>query len=457
MKINFLNGQNLVKQKKFGEALSIFLNLLKNVDKDKRAYFYLGLIYFELNNFDKSIFYYKKYLKTYPNSINTLLNLAIVEQSLGKPQLAKKIYLKIIDLDNKKIGPYYGLSILDINFLNEEHYKSIIQISKNDRIGLYEKSVANFILSKIEKKNKNYKKEIEYLKMFHLHNFNSNYTYNLSSEFYYKKIINYHYDKIKFTVEEKDLKIIEDLTPIFIIGLPRSGSTLIESILTSGSDKIKSCAESHVINMSILEQIGSKIYINDFKQNEFIFEINQDEIKKSILKNYEQFQIIDNGVKSKFIDKSLENFLNIEIILKIFPNAKFLHTFRNPADSVISIYQSMLSELSWAHKIKDILEYINNYQKIINHFKLKYPKKIMDINLEKFTHESENIAKKIYKFCDLKWNKKNLEFYKRNDLFSKTISFSQIRNKISKYDSTKYKPYIDLIKDETKQNEWLKI
>ena len=359
MKINFLNGQNLVKQKKFGEALSIFLNLLKNVDKDKRAYFYLGLIYFELNNFDKSIFYYKKYLKTYPNSINTLLNLAIVEQSLGKPQLAKKIYLKIIDLDNKKIGPYYGLSILDINFLNEEHYNSIIQISKNDRIGLYEKSLANFILSKIEKKNKNYKKEIEYLKMFHLHNFNSNYTYNLSSEFYYKKIINYHYDKIKFTVEEKDLKIIEDLTPIFIIGLPRSGSTLIESILTSGSDKIKSCAESHVINMSILEQIGSKIYINDFKQNEFIFEINQDEIKKSILKNYEQFKIINNGVKSKFIDKSLENFLNIEIILKIFPNAKFLHTFRNPADSVISIYQSMLSELSWAHKIKDILEYIN--------------------------------------------------------------------------------------------------
>ena len=81
----------------------------------------------------------------------------------------------------------------------------------------------------------------------------------------------------------------------------------------------------------------------------------------------------------------------------------------------------------------------------------------MDINLEKFTNESENIAEKIYKFCDLKWNKKNLEFYKRNDLFSKTISFSQIRNKISKYDSTKYKPYIDLIKDETKQNEWLKI
>ena len=209
--------------------------------------------------------------------------------------------------------------------------------------------------------------------------------------------------------------------------------------------------------MSILEQIGPKIYTNNFNPKKFIFEINQIEIKKSILKNYNKFDISNENIKPTFIDKSLENFLNIEIILQAFPNAKFLHTFRNPIDSVMSIYQSMLSELSWAHKIKDILEYINNYQIIINHFKAKYPNKIMDINLEQFTSNSEAVAERIYKFCDLEWNKKYLEFYKRNNLFSKTMSFNQIRKKISKYDSAKYKPYMSLLEGEEQLYKWIKI
>tara|TARA_B100000780_G_scaffold268565_1_gene226623 strand:+ start:1264 stop:2631 length:1368 start_codon:yes stop_codon:yes gene_type:complete len=455
--MNFLVGQSLIKQKKFGKALNIFLDLLKNKHKDKRVYFCLGLIYFELNNFEKSVFYYNEYLKINPKSINTILNLAIVQQSSGNLDLAKKNYLKVIDLDNSKIRPYYGLLMLDINFLTQEHYEQINQILNINNTNNYEKGLANFILSKKEKKNKNYKKEINYLKKFHLYNFNSNYTYNLSSEFYYKKIINKHYDKIKFSNKEKNLQIIENKKPIFIIGLPRSGSTLIESILTSSEEGIKSCAESHVINMSILEQIGPKIYTNNFNPKKFIFEINQIEIKKSILKNYNKFDISNENIKPTFIDKSLENFLNIEIILQVFPNAKFLHTFRNPIDSVMSIYQSMLSELSWAHKIKDILEYINNYQIIINHFKVKYPSKIMDINLEHFTSNSEAVAERIYKFCDLQWNKKYLEFYKRNNLFSKTMSFNQIRKKISKYDRAKYKPYISLLEGEEQLYKWIKI
>ena len=157
-----------------------------------------------------------------------------------------------------------------------------------------------------------------------------------------------------------------------------------------------------------------------------------------------------------FIDKSLENFFNIEIIMKIFPNAKFLHTFRDPIDSVISIYQSMLPELSWTHKIEDILDYTDNYKKVISYFKIKYPNNIMDIDLKKFTNQAEETGKKIYEFCDLKWNKKYLEFYKRKDLHSKTISFNQIRKKISIYDIKKYQPYINLLDQYKNKYEWLK-
>ena len=80
----------------------------------------------------------------------------------------------------------------------------------------------------------------------------------------------------------------------------------------------------------------------------------------------------------------------------------------------------------------------------------------MDINLENFTVGSDVMGQKIYEFCDLKWNKKYLEFYKRKDLHSKTISFNQIRKKISVYDTKKYKLYGSLLEQYKNKYEWIK-
>ena len=96
--MSFILGQQLVRQKEFGKALNIFLNLEKKKFKDLKIYFYLGMINFELNNFDKGIFYYNKFLEKVPTSISALHNLAIVKQSIGEIDAAKEIYLKLIVL-----------------------------------------------------------------------------------------------------------------------------------------------------------------------------------------------------------------------------------------------------------------------------------------------------------------------------------------------------------------------
>ena len=453
--MNFLEGQKFVKQKEYGKALSIFLKLQKNEKKNKNIYFYLGLIYSELNDFKKSILNYNKYLKTDPDSKSALFNLAIAKQSIGEINSAKDIYLKLICLERNNIRSYFALSMLDLKFLTDKHYQYIAEIEKNNKISLYEKSLLYFILAKKEKRNKNYKKEIYYLKNFNINSFNSNYIYNQSAQFYYNEIINKFFNKIQF-INNKNTKKNKNYTPIFIVGLPRSGSTLLESILTSSDEMIKSCAESHVFNMSILEQAGPKIFTKNFDIKKFTFKIDQMKLENSILQRYKNFNFINTDSNFIFIDKSLENFFNIEIIMKIFPNARFLHTFRNPIDSIISIYQSMLPELSWTHKIEDILDYTDNYQKVINYFKTKYPNNIMDIDLKEFTNQAEETGKRIYEFCDLKWNKKYLEFYKRKDLYSKTISFNQIRKKIFTYDIKKYEPYISLLDQYKNKYEWIK-
>ena len=117
----------------------------------------------------------------------------------------------------------------------------------------------------------------------------------------------------------------------------------------------------------------------------------------------------------------------------------------------------MLPELSWAHSIENITKYVNNYINAVNYYKNKYPDAIMDINLEKFTLNSEKISKEIYQFCGLNWNKEALNFYKRKNLKVKTLSFNQVRKKVSKYNEKKYLPYFHLLEKYKMKFNWLNI
>ena len=454
--MNLIEAQKLVKQKEFGKALNIFLKLDKKNSNDLKIFFYLGLIYYELNKYEKSIKYYDKCLKIDPKSISTLHNLAITFQALGKFEKAKRIYLSILKLNKLNIRAYYGLYTLDNNNLSDEMFENLIEIKNTNKINLYEKGFINFLLSKKEKKNKKYKKELDYLESSHEDIYKSNLTYNRSSLFYYNKIICNHYNKIKFNDYNTEIFKKSKSEPIFIIGLPRSGSTLIESILTSSKEKIFSFGECNVINMSVLNEIGKKIYKKDFDIKSFEFSIQKESIRKNVFNRYFQF---NNKIQedTKFIDKSLENFFNIEIIYNIYPNAKFIHTFRNPVDSVISIYQSMLPELSWTHNVENILIYIDNYLKVMKTFNLKYRESIINIDLENFTKNSTEVSKDIFNFCNLEWNQDVLKFYKRKNLYSKTLSNTQIRSKIEKYNLDKYKPYFEMLNKYKKSYSWLNI
>ena len=448
-------GINHIKKKNFVTALNFFLELEKNSKQDLNVFFYLGIIFYELGDFKKSTYYYEKILEKNPTSINVLYNLAIVKQNIGKIDSAKKIYNDLKKIDTDKIKPYYGLFTLKPEFLLEEDFEKIFLMKENKIPSLYDLGLINFLLSKKEKKNKIFENEIEFLKKFHSCIFHSKYEYNMSARFYYRQIINKNFDKIQFTgnsvVDERNT-----YSPIFIVGLPRSGSTLLESVLKSSKENILSVGECNVINGSILEQIGPKIYIKNFNSENFKFEINREVLNRSVLNRYSQLNLNEKENKV-FIDKSLENFFNIQIILNIFPNAKFIHTFRNPVDSVISIFQSMLAELAWTHSIEDILDYVDYYYKAVSYFKKKYPQNFIDLELEKFSNAPEKLTRDIYKFCNLTWTNDSLNFYKRKDLFSKTLSYTQIRNQITKYDTRKYQNYFYLLERHKSKYRWLNI
>ena len=431
--------QKYLQKGEFQKALNLLEISKKKESNNAALNYYFGKVYFQLNDHKKSLFYFRKCNQINPRNPKILYNLAQVLQGQGKIDEAKKIYEKLIKENSKDIKSYYGLFNLGLKNINDDYAIKLKKLSNDKDIKLFDKCFINFILSKLKKKENKLNEELELLKLAHQQCFNAHSNYNNQSEFYYNEIITKHYNKIKFEDDTNKIKLFDKSKPIFIVGLPRSGSTLIESLITQSSNNVNSFGELHAINMSIFDCIAADIYSKNFKLENFNLIINRTTFKNSLQERYGDLE------NKNFIDKSLENFLNIEIILEFFPNAKILHSFRNFNDAIISIYQKMMPDLSWSHTIEGIINYANNYKNIINYFKKKYPNNILDVNLEELSTNKETETKKIFNFCELNWDKEIFNFNKKNNLFTKTNSFLQVRDKIEKYNYGQYEPYYHLL------------
>ena len=247
----------------------------------------------------------------------------------------------------------------------------------------------------------------------------------------------------------------KQIKPIFIVGLPRSGSTLIESILCSGKKIIPNGGETAIIHRTFMD-----VSKNFFVQKKFLIDAEKLNIneKSFVKKANDQYKLLNLTNKDNvFTDKSLENFFYIELIIKFFPNSKIIICKRNILQIIISIYQNFLPKIKWSHSIDNILEYIDNYFKIIDNFEKEYPNKMHIVELEKLIKNPINSSKDLFNFCNLEWDKKCLEFYKRDDLISKTASNVQVRSKIFSADQKKNIAYKEFLQPYASKYEWLKV
>ena len=406
----------------------------------------LANIYFEEGDIFKTEKLYLRSLENKNDYLIANINIAIFYQGTGRLEEAKKFYLKAINISPKQISIYYNLSRIDKKFIDKEKIKYFTNLMDNEEIPKIEIGYGYFLLAEYERKKNSIVKDIEYLKKAHHYVFNHDFKKNNQSLNYWQCIIPKKYNKFIFINENKKTELI-NFEPIFIIGLPRSGSTMVEAILSSGDSMVENLGETNILNgvlVSTYEQLKNEknIIIDLNLINNKVFKLMRD---KGFLKT-----------KSKiFTEKSLENFFYIELILKIFPNAKFVNTSRNIEDNIFAIFQQALTKLSWTHSMENILKYVDNYLKIIKYFISKYPEKIFLLDLEELTNNPKETSKKLYSFCNLKWNETVLDFYKRKDLYVSTASNIQIRNSINKYDYEKYKSYKDFLKKFNTEYDWI--
>ncbi len=287
-------------------------------------------------------------------------------------------------------------------------------------------AVSNFL----EKKN-NFKKSFKYLKKFNsyqkeLTKYNINYYREKFDKI--KGIYQFYKGKKKYSNKE-----IKDICPIFIVGLPRSGTSLVEQILSSKKE-IKSCGE-----LIFLDDNFSKIFKS----------IKEEDISICMLEKLSTIYIdnvIENlEVKEKlFTDKMPLNFFYIGIINQIYPSSKIILCKRSKMDNIISLYRNFFpSGNNFSYDLNDINDFLKLYDEVITYWKNER----IDfhiVNYESLIRDFNNETSSLFKFLNLNVDDSISEFHKNNRVVQ-TASFLQVRRPLFKSSIDSWKKYKDEI------------
>ena len=482
------------KTGKIHESLNTIKKIVNISPQDPLAHYNLGNTYGKLADFSKAEESYKKAISLKPNFAEAYYNLGIIFENDLKLEEAEKYYKQAIALKPDFANAYNNLGIVleELRKFNESEicYKKIIALEPNfeeayhnlgnnleqqgklkDAQISYEKAIIiNPGLAKTHRQLSSIKNFDKYDDQYHLlqklyldknisdeqlchvnfslakiyedlENFEKAFKHFEEGNRIQKKLLNYNIKqdielfnqiKLSFKQFEKNVHSIRrnksDIIPIFIVGMPRSGTTLVEQIISSHS-KVSGLGE-----LPFVLQFGLKITTGLLEFNsETVLKFRNNYLEK--IKNFTENSLI-------FTDKMPQNFLYIGLIMATFPEAKILHIKRNTAAVCWANYKQWFKskDLSYSYSINDTIKYYNLYEDLMNFWKKSFNNKIYEVDYESLTVNHEDEIKKLIKYLDLNWEEGCLS-PEKNKRAVTTASNKQIRNKIFKGSSQKWKNY----------------
>ena len=405
------------------EAIYHYKKAISLKNENIAALINLSSILKENNNYDELLEVYEKILNLDPNNIKTLYNLGTAHLFLGNTSKAREYFENTIKIDPFNIPSFRNY----VSTLKIDESNRIFKIFKNMKLSTlkYEDKVLLLdALSKCYFDMDKIQKAFDCLdKCNLLKKENSNFSMN-EQENIFNKIKNFFFDMDNKNLEFNDkIKSI----PIFIVGMPRSGTSLLEQILSTHS-KIYGAGELNYLQ-KIIDKSGLE------KSNNIQDYFN--EIRKYY---YSQISKISNS--DFIIDKLPSNFRWIGFIIKAFPEAKIIHIKRNPMAVCWSNYKNFFIDngLDFNLNQRDVAEYYSMYLDLMDFWTKKYKKNILDVHYEIFVKDFEANTKKILDHLKLQWEGQLLQYQKTNRPVT-TASHQQVREKIKMNTSEEWKKY----------------
>jgi tetratricopeptide (TPR) repeat protein len=388
IKVNEQLAGVLISNYKEKDALEACKRLIKLDPKNANGYNLKGLALSRMGETDKGYKCFQKSVRMNPGHIAVIRNLILYGKGKKEPLLASLI------------------PQLEQN------------IAKNNQPVAVQMNMA-YIISMYYERQKNTDKAFQYLKLGNdLNRQTSPYQQALTDE-QFQLLANAFDESFK---QEFKGRGIDDSAPIFILGMPRSGTTLVEQILSSHS-RVE--AEGEIVDLR-----------NQFEKRQQIVDsdISTDDKVQACI---DVAQAYVGDVKARrsaefFTDKMPYNFMLVGLIALAMPHAKIIHCTRDPLETCFSIYkQNFAGSHAYTNNMAELGQYYKSYEALMSHWLDLFGAQIHEVNYEKMVENSEQEINGLLAYCRLSEEPACYEFHK-NKRAVRTASVAQVRQPIYK-------------------------
>ncbi len=229
---------------------------------------------------------------------------------------------------------------------------------------------------------------------------------------------------------------LETTRPVFVFGLPRSGTTLIEQILAShprvhGAGEIALARRSLDELPEILGRAGDPL--------NFLEELDARALGELARRHDARLEELGGGC-DRVVSKMPENYFYLGLIALMFPRAVLIHCRRDPRDVALSCWLTNFDEIRWANHFDHIASRFEAYHRLMDYWRTVLPSTIHEVNYEDTVADLEGVARRLVSVCHLDWDPACLEFHRTRRPI-RTASMTQVRQPIYQRSVGRWKLY----------------
>lgn len=413
----------LINIKNIDLAIANFKKAIIYKENYAAAYNNIALLLVEKLSLDEAIYFYNQAIKYNPNIHYFYTNLAQVYLAKGDFDKVKNFINKALDLDPSDGESHRILSVITDYKTDQIHLSKMKNIFETKNLNDNSKMHLSFALAKAYEEKKDFKSASSSLILANQIR-RSSFNFDIISEISQFELLQKNFDK-EFFIKHK-LSGFNSKKPIFIVGMPRSGTSLVEQIISThpdvfGGGELSYLANSINKHFNYADPLVFFESVRNEKESNF-YKIGQDYIE--LVNKFSE--------NKKYItDKMPVNFRLIGFIKIALPDAKVIHCQRIAEDTCLSIFKNYFGKdvMPWAYNQQELALYYKNYRKLMDHWNKTLPNFIYNVSYEELINNQEEESKKLIKYCGLDWHEDCLNFH-RNKRSVSTASANQVRQNI---------------------------
>jgi tetratricopeptide (TPR) repeat protein len=421
-------GNALLLKGQYSGAETLLRRALKLNPRFVDARINLGLTLAYLSRLRDARAHFEKVLKFEPHNTNALVGMALVAKTEGSFDQADAMLSRALKVNPKKANALAAqagmrkMTSSDSAWLENAEALAASGLAPTDEselrfaIGKYCDDVENFALA-----FQNYKRANDLLRPI-----GETYDQEARTRFVDDMIRVYTPEQVNLT----DGGDSASMKPVFLVGMPRSGTSLAEQIISS-HPSARGAGELEFWNQTVHE--------------------NEAAIRKSILDQSKRTQLADeylrvleakSGGAARVVDKAPVNSDHLGVIHSVFPNARIIYMRRDPIDTCLSCYfQKFVLSMNYTMDLSDLAHYYREHKRLMEHWRAVLPPgTILDVPYEDLVADQEGWTRKILDFLSLEWDDNVRDFHKTKRAVV-TASFWQVRQKIYKDSVHRWRHY----------------